>query len=254
MENTISGQLLLLSRALLLGGCIGLLYDLLRAFRLRFPGTTRLLDGVCALTATCGVFLFALGAGAGELRLYVLAGILLGCLLFFGCLSRILRPLWSFWVDALLFLCRLVLCPLQKMWALCKRIYGKVKKLFLFCGKWGTIRNYKWTIIRIHRRREAAQMAKTPKKRQKAGFLTKVLLLALLLGLGVQLYRMQDRIAAAQAERQQLSTQVAELHQENEALSRNIENGENQELMEKIAREELGLVNPGEKVFYDVSN
>lgn len=97
-------------------------------------------------------------------------------------------------------------------------------------------------------------MAKTPKKRQKAGFLTKVLLLALLLGLGVQLYRMQDRIAAAQAERQQLSTQVAELHQENEALSRNIENGENQELMEKIAREELGLVNPGEKVFYDVSN
>ena len=38
------------------------------------------------------------------------------------------------------------------------------------------------------------------------------------------------------------------------ALAEDIENGASQEQMEEIARDELGMVAPGEKVFYDVSN
>lgn len=94
-------------------------------------------------------------------------------------------------------------------------------------------------------------MAKPTKKRPKSGVLTKLLILALLLGLGMQLHRLQGEIQTAQADQEQLAAQVEQKRQENAALAQDIENGDDQELMEEIAREELGLVNPGEKVFYD---
>lgn len=88
----------------------------------------------------------------------------------------------------------------------------------------------------------------------KAGFFTKVLILALLAALGGQLYHLQGQIQEAQAQREALSTQVAERQQENDALQESIDSGGSQEEMKKIAREELDLVEPNEKVFYDISN
>ncbi|WP_241426588.1 FtsB family cell division protein [Dysosmobacter acutus] len=99
-------------------------------------------------------------------------------------------------------------------------------------------------------------MAARGKKQKKAGagILTKLVILALLLAVGFQLYRLQGQITEAETNRAQLAAQVAAKQQENAALAKDIENGDDPETLEEIARNELGMVNPGEKVFYDVSN
>ena len=86
------------------------------------------------------------------------------------------------------------------------------------------------------------------------GPLTKILLLALLLGIGWQLYRLQSQVVAAQMERDLLAAQVEAKRQENEALSADLAAGGTQEKMEEIARNELGMVFPGEYVLCDGVN
>lgn len=97
-------------------------------------------------------------------------------------------------------------------------------------------------------------MAKKEKKKTRAGFFTKILILVLLVALGWQLYRLNGQIQSAEAEKAQLAADVQAQKQENDALADEIRNGSTQEQMEKTARNELGLVSPGEKIFYDVSN
>ena len=102
----------------------------------------------------------------------------------------------------------------------------------------------------------ASATAKAEKRRQavKAGFFTKVLLLVLLAALGFQLYHLQGQMESARAQQQQLAAQVALRQQENDALQESIDHGGSEDEMKKIARDELGLVEPDEKVFYDTSN
>lgn len=97
-------------------------------------------------------------------------------------------------------------------------------------------------------------MAKTEKRRAKAGFFTKLLLLVLLAALGWRLLQLHDRVAEARAQAETLSGQVAQRQQENDRLQEKIDQGGSQEQKEEIARDELGLVSPNEKIFYDVSN
>ena len=52
----------------------------------------------------------------------------------------------------------------------------------------------------------------------------------------------------------QLAVQVAAKQAQNDALQDSIDRGGSLEEMLRIAREELGLVAPNEKVFYDTSN
>ena len=94
------------------------------------------------------------------------------------------------------------------------------------------------------------------KKSQKArsGFFTKVVLLLLLVGIGWQLFQLSGQVREAEAERDAVSGQVEAQRQENAALEEDLQTGATQEQMEEIARDELGMVAPGEKVFYDVSN
>lgn len=90
------------------------------------------------------------------------------------------------------------------------------------------------------------------KKRQprpRSGFFTKVVILALLAVLGWQLYRIQAQLEAAQAERDQYAAMVADRERENAALKEDIEEGPTEEKLLEIARDELGLVKPGEYVF-----
>lgn len=82
----------------------------------------------------------------------------------------------------------------------------------------------------------------------------KLLLLILLLGIGWQLYHLRAEVASAQAEKEQLAAQVAAKRQENDALAADIAESGTMEKMEEIARSELGMVCPGEYVFYDAIN
>ena len=96
-------------------------------------------------------------------------------------------------------------------------------------------------------------MAKAPKKRKLAsGFSVRLVILALLAVLGGQLWRMQDQLETARTQEQQLRQQVQLQQQANDALQKSIDQGGSQEEMERIARDELGLVTPGERVFVDI--
>jgi cell division protein FtsB len=76
----------------------------------------------------------------------------------------------------------------------------------------------------------------------------------LLGALGWQLYQLHGRVETARAQETQLSADVEKKQQENDALQEKIDQGGSSQQMEEIARDQLGLVSPGEKVFYDVSN
>ncbi|WP_312636090.1 hypothetical protein [Oscillibacter sp.] len=102
-------------------------------------------------------------------------------------------------------------------------------------------------------------MAKTgaPKKSRRQlrlGLFGKLLLVSLIVALGLQLYHLRTQVEQAETQKILLSEQVRNSQQGNDHLQKAIDGGGTQEQMEQIARDELGLVAPGDRVFYDVSN
>lgn len=91
-------------------------------------------------------------------------------------------------------------------------------------------------------------------KFKKAGIFTKIVIIALAVYAVVSLVSVRSRIAEAQQLRQELGEQVAVMAQTNEELSYQIEHGADDKTIEEIARDKLGLVLPGEKIFYDISD
>lgn len=85
-------------------------------------------------------------------------------------------------------------------------------------------------------------------KTKKAGLLTKLVILALLIYLATSLLNLQSRIRQIQAERDALSRQVAEQTQVNADLAEDVANPDDPDRIADIARDKLGLVVPGEKV------
>ena len=77
-----------------------------------------------------------------------------------------------------------------------------------------------------------------------------LLLAALLIGLGVQIYGMFGKLQEARAEEAIYTQRLNELQEVNEQLREDLENSGNQALIEDIARDQLGMVLPGEKVFH----
>lgn len=94
-------------------------------------------------------------------------------------------------------------------------------------------------------------MAKNAKKRGSAAAL--LLILVLIAVVGVQLLHMKDRIATAEGERDTLDRQLTEQRLENASLEAALERAEDPEYLQELAREQLGMVSPGQKDFYDVS-
>lgn len=91
-------------------------------------------------------------------------------------------------------------------------------------------------------------------KTKKAGILTKIVVLGLLVYLATVLLSLNGQIAAAEAERDAMQSQVSAQTQRNADLSEDLAHADDPEKQEEIAREKLDLVVPGEKVFIDVTN
>lgn len=68
----------------------------------------------------------------------------------------------------------------------------------------------------------------------------------MLLGFGAA----RVRLDTARAEEQSLSAACAALREENELLRQELASAREPERMEDMARERLGLVMPGERIFY----
>ena len=140
MGSQVSHQLLVFGQSILLGLSAGLLYDLLRPFRVRAPRFTALLDWSYCLAVGGAMFLFLIRRGSGQLRGFILVGAVGGAVLFFCAFSQMLRPVWAFWVDTLAFLARLLCLPLGWTRNFCKKTLRRGKNLFYFWRKCFTIR------------------------------------------------------------------------------------------------------------------
>lgn len=90
-------------------------------------------------------------------------------------------------------------------------------------------------------------------KHRRTGIITGLLLTLLIAYALVSMIRMNSRIVEARRTRDDLSAAVRELEAENAALAYEIEHSEDPVVLEKVAREKLGLVLPGEVIFYDLS-
>lgn len=249
MAPALSQPLLLFCQAILLGMAAALLYDLLRAFRLRLPRLTSALDILYCMAAGLAVFLFMLRRAQGQLRLYLLLGAVGGGVLFFTAFSPFLRPVWDFWVDTLAFLLHLTAIPLRGAENLCKKIGRWGKNLFYFIRKCYTIKTPSTAEGFTKEAGGMARAGRQPKKRSRGSVLTKLLILVILAAIGLQLRSLHSQVQDAQAQRDALTAQVQAQEQENAALAADIAEGATEDKMKEIAQEELGLISPNQRVF-----
>lgn len=91
-------------------------------------------------------------------------------------------------------------------------------------------------------------------KLKHSSIFMKIVILALLLYAGITLTNTKNRITQAREDQAQLQSAVDAARQENAELEYNIAHAGDPETIASIARAKLGLVMPGEKVFYDVNN
>ena len=83
---------------------------------------------------------------------------------------------------------------------------------------------------------------------KKASFLTKLVVLTLLIAASVTLLRLRGQITAAEAERDSLRVRLTNQIQVNADLRDAVEHSEDPDRQADIARNELGLASPGEKI------
>ncbi len=90
-------------------------------------------------------------------------------------------------------------------------------------------------------------------KFKRSGIVIKIVILALIVYAAISLVTTKGKISQAIADQQQLQKQVDEALRENAGLQYDIDHAGDDETIEEIARSKLGLVKPGEKIFFDVS-
>ncbi len=90
-------------------------------------------------------------------------------------------------------------------------------------------------------------------KLKKAGLITKIVILAIVAYMALSLVGMRGQVAAAKTERDRMEEQVKNLSAANAAVKYEIEHNGETETIESIARDKLGLVLPGETVYYDIN-
>ncbi len=83
------------------------------------------------------------------------------------------------------------------------------------------------------------------------GVLTGLVLTGLMAYGCITLLNMQNKVTDASKTVQSLQEQAEQLQEDNAALEYAIENQDDPEVIEDIARSELGLVMPDEWIFYD---
>lgn len=90
-------------------------------------------------------------------------------------------------------------------------------------------------------------------KFKRAGFLTKIVVLVLLIYMATTLLDLRGQIQTAQTQRDALAQQVADQQLENQELADAIENSDDPDMLEQVARDK-GYVREDEIVIYDVAN
>jgi len=85
----------------------------------------------------------------------------------------------------------------------------------------------------------------------RSKIVTRIIVFALIVYAGITLLTLRGRIEAAREELQDVRRAVAEIEISNSELEYEIENHDEPSVIADIARSDLGLVLPGEIIFYD---
>ena len=232
--------------ALGLGAALGLLFDMLRVPRrhARRAFLRAVLDAVFCLAVGLTVFAFGMAAGSGQVRLFMFLAIAAGWTGYFAWVSgQVLPPLEQF-SRRCAQKTRQFAAPGQKF----------AKKVWIFAKKRFQNRRRCFRIDCITGSRyDPGEVLQTVKFKKASIFTTlviAVLMVYALISLFVvhrQTRQLQDRAAT-------LQQQVSEMTQANAELQYQIDHSEDDDMIESVAREKLGLVKPGEKIFYDTSD
>lgn len=90
-------------------------------------------------------------------------------------------------------------------------------------------------------------------KFKRSSIVTKIVILAIIVYAGISLVSLKVQVSGAREKRDTLQGQVDTALQNNTELQYQIDHSTDSETIEDIARDKLGLVKPGEKIFYDIS-
>lgn len=88
---------------------------------------------------------------------------------------------------------------------------------------------------------------------KRAGFLTKIVVLVLLIYMAISLLDLRGKIQDVQAQRDDLARQVSDQRLANKKLEDAIANSDDPEMLEQVARDR-GYVEENETLFIDVAN
>ena len=91
-------------------------------------------------------------------------------------------------------------------------------------------------------------------KFKQSGFLSKIVVLMLLVFVAVTLLDVRGRIQDAQVQLETYQAAVDEQQEANAALKENIANSDDPETVLDVAKDKMGLLESGEVIFYDTTN
>ena len=77
---------------------------------------------------------------------------------------------------------------------------------------------------------------------------------ALVVFLGIELVQVGNRLSEAKQQEAALTRQLQQQTQENQALESDLAKKDDQEFIKDLARDQLGLAEEGERIFYDVND
>ena len=91
-----------------------------------------------------------------------------------------------------------------------------------------------------------------PKRRGNTAVL--LVIAALVVFLGIELIRVNTRLSEARQQETALTRQLQQQAQENAALESDLARKDDEDFIKDLARDQLGLAEEGERIFYDVND
>ena len=91
-------------------------------------------------------------------------------------------------------------------------------------------------------------------KFKQSSFLSKVVVLILLVFVAITLLNVRGEVKDAQQQLEVYQAAVDEQQQVNAALEENIANSSDPDTVLDVAKDKMGLLEPGEVIFYDTTN
>lgn len=97
-------------------------------------------------------------------------------------------------------------------------------------------------------------MKKSGKARKNRNPLAILVICVLIAVVGFQMVRVYGSLKEKRAEKNTYSTQLENLQQQDASMQADLDRADDPDIYKEKAREQLGLAEEGERIFYDVNN